>query len=123
MDGPLTFLCLPVYIRIKIYRLGGLVQCCPIDLSFESAIERAMSYPGLPRLCRFPQLQLKGSKTFQLDLRPGLECFCPPLPHQLLYVSHAIHDEVLPLMYGENMFKVSLKKNDLPNHNLNSLWV
>lgn len=57
------------------------------------------------------------------DLPPGLECFCPPLPHQLLYISHVIHDEVLPLLYGENRFKVSPKKNDLPNHHLNSLWV
>ncbi len=127
MDSPPTLLLLPVYVRIRIYRLCGLTRPCPIDLNFEGVRQRWISIARATttrfidtRECRCRSQQYR--RSFDDSLPPGLECFCPPIPFQLLRVSHAIHDGVASILYRENQFKVSRQRNDLPDHHLMKLW-
>lgn len=128
MDHSPTLLGIPINIRIKIYRLCDIVRPCPIDLDFEGvrkrriAIERATRNSDRLRPCRYQRLRRTAPRVRQLNYLSGLRCFCPSLPHQLLYASHAIYDEVMPLLYGENEFRVSPWENDLPGHQLKVLW-
>lgn len=128
MDNSPTFLKLPLSIRIKIYRLCDIVRPCPIDLNFEGvrrrwiAIERATRHPDTVRVCRYQQLRRTARRGPQPDYPSGLRCFCPSLPYHLLYASHAMYDEIMPLLYGENGFRVSPWKDDSPEHPLKVLW-
>ena len=128
MDGKtVTLLLLPIKIRIKIYSYCGLIRPCPIDLNIESVRQRwsahdlATRYMGGLKIhyCQYTMIRsTTGSSHFDPDLPPGLECFCPSLPHQLLRVSRAMHLEAETVLYGMNQFKVS---RYLPGDNLKVL--
>lgn len=105
---------LPVLIRIDIYKLCGLVRPCPIDLNVE-AVRQQWSATDLAtreinsfaiHQCHYVMMH-STHKFFDPGLPPGLECFCPSLPHQLLLVCRMMHLEVETVLYGLNQFKVS----------------
>ena len=110
-----TLLSLPVKVRVKIYRYCGLIRPCPIDLSVEAIRQQWSAHDLATRKsrclkvhhCQYQMMRSTVSQTFDPDLPPGLECFCPSLPHQLLRVSKAIHWEIETVLYGMNQFKVS----------------
>lgn len=110
-----TLLSLPIKVRLKIYRYCGLIRPCPIDLNIE-AIRQQWSAHDLAKRdsiglmvhhCQYQMMRSTVSQAFDPDLPPGLECFCPPLPHQLLRVCKAIHWEIETVLYGMNQFKIS----------------
>ena len=128
MNDQPTFLRFPLSIRRKIYRLCSLTRPCPIDFNFEGErqrwieVARATNPLAIAQCCQYQQLRSQARLTIGFPLSPDLQCFCPPLPHQLLYVCRGVYNEVISLLYGENQFKVSPTKNDLSNHNLEVLW-
>jgi len=128
MDNSPTFLRIPLYIRIQIYRLCNIVRPCPIDLNFEGvrrrwiAIEHATQNSERLCVCQYQRLRGPARRSPQPNYSSGVRCFCPSLPHQLLYASHAIYDEIMPLLYGENEFRVLPSKEDSPGHQLKVLW-
>ena len=111
------FLDLPVSIRRRVYILAGLARFCPIDLNLEEARrdkyhQEALSTRSVsqqtnlfPELCHYYERRILGNNLFSGD--DCLNCICPPLPYQLLYVSHSISDEVSPILYSENAFRLS----------------
>ena len=110
-----TLLSLPISARVKIYNHCGLIRPCPIDLNIE-AIRQQWSAQDLATRrstclkvhhCQYQMMRSTVSQTFDSDLPPGLECFCPSLPHQLLRVSKAMHWETEAVLYGMNQFKTS----------------
>ncbi|KAI1245461.1 hypothetical protein MGN70_012351 [Eutypa lata] len=124
-----SFLDLPYQIRYRIYLLSGLVRFCPINLNQEGP--RAHAQRHLVRnpnevsdddmdteyVCFFESRRFMG-KCYEDDCVPG--CKCPPLPSALLYVSRAVSEEVLRILYSENVFTIG--RSDLwglkPLHNL-----
>lgn len=130
MESPPTFLQLPISIRTQIYRACGLIRPCPISLNYEGvrqrwiAIDLATHYRYTFRgesRCVYLQQRSKRGKRFEDDLPPGLECFCPSIPVSMLLISHALHDEAVRMLYGENQFKISRLDHDLPDHHLKAL--
>ena len=117
MAEPLSFTDLPRKIRIRIYTLSGLVRFCPIDLNKEGDRQKA-------RL-RVPRVRSQlADRGFPLDTtwhchyvrrkrgggppsKRGLECFCPALPLHLLFLCRSIHNEIVPILYGQNKFKLT----------------
>lgn len=128
MDGKsFTLLLLPIRIRIKIYHYCGLIRPCPIDLNIEPIRQRWSAHDLATRQitclkvhhCQYLEMRLTtGMKTFDSHLPPGLDCFCPSIPHELLRVSRAMHLEAETVLYGMNQFKVS---RHLPGDNLEVL--
>ena len=111
-----TLLLLPIDVRVKIYKYCGLIRLCPIDLNIKAIRQQWSAHDLATRKstcfmvhhCQYQMmLATTGMKTFDSDLPPGLECFCPSLPHQLLRVSKAIHWETETVLYGMNQFKIS----------------
>ena len=103
-----SFLDLPYQIRHRIYLLVGLVRFCPIDLNQEGPRVRHYLRNGdeylnyISRyLCYFESRKFKG-KDWRIETRP--DCHCPPLPFSLLYICHAISEEVSRVLYSENSF-------------------
>ncbi|KAL6721492.1 hypothetical protein ACLMJK_000596 [Lecanora helva] len=127
---PTTFCSLPSDIRTRIYSYCGLIRTCPIDLNVESLrqswvadhlAKRRLHHPYHPREhhCQYPEMRKRyGTGILDDKLPPGLDCFCPPLPHQLLRVSRAMCLEVENVLYGMNQFRVS---RHLPGASLNVL--
>lgn len=116
MDSSHVLLRLPLDVRIRIYRFCGLIRSCPIDLNLEGVRRqhRATYFTKTffcpeHHHCRYPAYS---------SLPPSLECFCPSMPLHLLLVSHAFYDELFPILFGENQFKVSWQKSDLPDYHL-----
>lgn len=116
MDSSHILLRLPLGVRIRIYRFCGLIRSCPIDLNLEGVRRqhRATYFTKTffcpeHHHCRYPAYS---------SLPPSLECFCPSMPLHLLLVSHAFYDELFPILFGENQFKVSWQKSDLPDYHL-----
>ena len=111
-----TLLSLPINVRVKIYKYCGLIRPCPIDLNFEAIRQQCSAHDLATRrsscikvhYCQYQTMRATaGMKTFDSGLPPGLECFCPSLPHQLLRVSKAMHWEIETVLYGMNQFKIS----------------
>lgn len=122
------FFRLPIHIRIKIHRLCGLIRLCPIDLNFENVRQRWISIHRarqsiIPRShrCRFPRRHAPGL-NFDTNLPEGLDCFCPPIPLQLLSVCQAFHDEAENVLYTRNQFKSLRHEDELTDHPLKILW-
>lgn len=127
MDGKSsTLLLLPINIRIEIYQYCGLIRPCPIDLNTEPIRQRWSAHDLATRHiscfkvhhCQYLEMRSTTGRSFDTDLPPGLECFCPSIPHQLLRVSRAMHLEAETVLYGMNQFKVS---RHLPGDNLEVL--
>ncbi|KAK8118184.1 uncharacterized protein PG998_006465 [Apiospora kogelbergensis] len=105
--GAASFLHLPYQYRYRIYILAGLVRFCPINLNQEGL--RACHYRDKDNIdgdyaCFYESRRFLG-KGYAIDCIAG--CQCPPLPFNLLYVSRAISEEVLRIMYHGNSFTVS----------------
>ena len=127
---PLLLL-LPIHVRKQIYLYCGLIRPCPIDLNIESVRKRWAADDRATRdlstyyrkhHCQYDLMRrttyYDGTIAFDTDLPPGLECFCPSLPHQLLRVCRAMHVEIETVLYGMNQFKAS---RHLPGDNLKVL--
>ncbi|CAK7213027.1 hypothetical protein SBRCBS47491_001663 [Sporothrix bragantina] len=103
----ISFLHLPYNIRRRIYILAGLVRFCPINLNQEG-IRSGQLCTGAKTItgyaCFYVGRRFLGN-TFGIEDVPV--CECPPLPVALLYVSHAISDEVSQILYSENSFTIS----------------
>ena len=109
---PISFLGLPPHVRARVYRFAGLTRGCPIDLVNESNrhdhLKRTPNSLTIGwELRRFHPME--SPFITQTYSRP---CLCPSLPYQLLRVCRAIYDEVLPILYSENVFKLILKCNE-----------
>jgi len=104
----LTFLDLPLLLRHKIYALAGLVRPCPIHF-VEGGIRKDLLrqldpswYRDDPEdWCWYPK---RRRGLAERNNSADLECFCPALPAQLLYVSKGIHREVENVLYSQNRF-------------------
>ena len=130
MDAPPLLFRLPIQIRVEIYKLCGLIRQCPIDLNFENGRQRWITFTrsntrrgfsSRAYRCKFLQTPKTGMSSGNLP--GGLECFCPTVPHQLLLVSRATHDEVESILYGENQFKTIYHPSSPRGHSLNVLWM
>ena len=122
---------LPVHLRIEIYKLCGLIRQCPIDLNFENVRQRWIAIARSPSIrfqpphghrCKFLQTPKTGMSSGN-NLPEGLECFCSPVPHQLLLVSRATYDEAESILYGKNRFKATCHRDNPRGHPLNVLWM
>ncbi|MCJ1259163.1 hypothetical protein MMC24_006999 [Lignoscripta atroalba] len=120
----LSFMHLPHKVRRQIYIFAGLVRVCPIDLNDEGRNKRdylrecADWCEGslgdgrenfnnrAAHVCFYRSMKLAGS-IFHYYNSDGFDCICEPrLPTQLLFISHAIHDEVSSILYSENKFRI-----------------
>ena len=116
MEMALSFLDLPQSLRVRIYTLAGFLRQCPIGFTCEGARRKLYKSPAW--YYSFPEencdyyYRLKQGYRWQPDeLR--LECFCSPLPWQLLHVSRTVHDEVERILYSNNRFKLTVKQDTL----------
>ena len=105
---PTSFLDLEPHIRDKIYRYSVVTRSCPIDLAKERGrCIRAEAYwlhwSRLPD-CRYMYHPEGASKPFLRNLA-GLECFCDPVPLQLLSCCSKMFQEVGTLFWSQNTFK------------------
>ncbi|CAK7211623.1 hypothetical protein SCUCBS95973_001178 [Sporothrix curviconia] len=102
-----SFLHLPYNVRRRIYILAGLVRFCPINLNQEG-IRAERLRTGAKEItgfaCFYMARRFFGNTFGQEDV-PG--CECAPLPVDLLYVSHAVSEEVSHILYSENSFTIS----------------
>ena len=106
---------LPLSVRLEIYALSRIVRRCPIDFIKEAERRKVLvrAFPNSSGLRRFqPYLDcLYNPHTHGRFFRRRLgcpECFCAPVPLQLLLSCRLIHDEVVPLLYGRNVFMLSI---------------
>ncbi|GAB0136165.1 hypothetical protein EsDP_00004477 [Epichloe bromicola] len=102
-----SFLHLPYRIRYRIYLLVGLVRFCPINLNQEAP--RAYHHRNKKDefsdyACFFESRKLMG-RLHERDCVPT--CRCAPLPVALVYISRAISQEVLRILYSQNSFTIS----------------
>ena len=119
----LSFLDLPYDVRRRIYVLAGLIRLCPIDMNREGQRtdkyrEDGSSFRTTGGKCYYPTKRFfGGAYEWRED---DLDCICPPLPHRLLYVSHAISKECSQILYSNNRFKICRSRHGAfsPLHNL-----
>jgi len=104
--------------------MAGLVRVCPISLNTEGAQADRAKYL---EECKYWWLfdeghrsldmnKLSGYRCFYRHKRfmnetinvssGGIDCICTPLPNALLRVSRVISNEVLSILYSENLFRV-----------------
>ena len=55
-------------------------------------------------------------RTYPLTYGRSGGCYCQPLPLQLLYLSHAIHQETVSVLYGQNKISVTCEKQPMLDH-------
>ena len=108
-----SFVDLPKDVRSTIYRYCHIVRACPIDLARESVQSwRTCKVYLQPTLAGSPrQARRVGTNYTECGNpeRPSASTHSP-LPVQLLRVCRAMHAEIIPILYGENIFKVRLLK-------------
>lgn len=116
-----SLLDLPFSIRRHIYVLSGLVRICPIDLNQEgarkvNADQKPSVFGNTQGECYYLNKRLF-DHSFEWH-EDDIDCVCPPLPTQLLYVSRAISKECSHVLYSENKFKIcrSRYRGFLPLH-------
>ena len=122
----LSFLDLPYGVRRSIYVLAGLVRRCTIDFNYQGINKDEYRW-RCGRRCRLSPSETKISSDLSIGHRceydahgfigayvgandEGIECICAPLPYQLFYVSRAVSDEVLSILYSENRFQICWQK-------------
>lgn len=109
-----SFLSLPQSVRFKVYEYAHLIRSCPINLATEGQrTTKADKIRKKPYTCRYHERRRHASETPNPEF---IDCLCFPLPHQLLHISKAIHDEVEALLYGLNTFSVSPFPMKSPDH-------
>ncbi|KAL9116858.1 MAG: hypothetical protein Q9187_006610 [Circinaria calcarea] len=105
MAKSLSFLDLPQNVRARVFHFTDLTRECPIDLTFEKVRLRLLRVQSdvepPPRICQFHAWKIRGTST---KYKYKAECYCPKLPVRLLRVSHLIYAEVIPILYGRNVF-------------------
>jgi hypothetical protein len=120
VNGP-SFLDLPYSVRHRVYVLAWLVRSCPIDLNREgerklNPDETLPSSLAIRGKCYYLNRKFLNlpSKWYEDDV----DCVCPPLPIQLLYVSRTISKECSHILYRENKFKICRSRHGgfLPLH-------
>lgn len=115
MDKTLSFLDLPRSLRVRIYTLADLIRQCPVNFTREGP--RAGLYNRYVRHHVFLEEDCHYYRSTCGHSSPihelGLECFCSPLPWQLLYVSRTVHDEVERVLYSHNRFRLTTKRDKL----------
>jgi len=120
----LCFVDLPPVVRRRVYIAAGLVRVCPISFNTEGAYAHRAEYFEENK---YWWLFDEGNRFVNMDQLPamrcyyrhkyfskmsinasshGIDCLCIPLPSALLRVSHAIYNEVLPILYSENQFRI-----------------
>ena len=129
-----SFADLPESVRLKIYHFCGIVRPCPIDLRAEGRqlkrrreLETKRIQQGWTAAHREEELEdsclyrirARGETPHDNIVRSASDCKCPPLPTQLLYVSRFVHDEIVPLFFGLNRFRVYYR-ND---YSFRLLWL
>ena len=123
LNSPVNFLHLPQNVRNKVYRLLRIKRPCHIDLLLESRRRRWMKDPRVREIfnqvMRTPSryrchiiLERARGLRYKEGSKVRLECFCPPLPLHLLYVCRTFYKDIVPLLYGDNTFKLRGREND-----------
>lgn len=107
----LSFLDLPYDVRHRVYVLAKLVRYCAIDLNSDPAIGEKDRTGYLGRSDREDYDDVGAFKCFTRnkvywDSGEASDCGCSPLPYRLLYVSRAVSEEVLSILYSENKFRI-----------------
>ena len=103
-ENGVTLLDLPSSVRHKIYRLAGIIRPCPIDIGTEGLRHRyIVSDPQ--KFCWYYPRPKENPWNLIHRGQGECSCFCEPLPMQLL-VCQRIRDELIPILYGENSFKL-----------------
>jgi len=97
MTRACSFLNLPYEIRLKIYKFSGLVRPCPIDLAWKPFGRTGPSQNRPSSYECYWRLRKRGITRFGKVNQEGRECFCPSLPVQLLSVSRAVNEDVVPI--------------------------
>ncbi|KAK7227043.1 hypothetical protein V2G26_015046 [Clonostachys chloroleuca] len=115
-QSSLSFLSLPYHVRKRIYFFADLVRECPITIlpPAPETVSSTASFPsGFPppppgftppitigpnlgAECRFRMLQRGQDRSVYASY---LECICPEIPRQLLYVSKALYTEISETIY------------------------
>ena len=109
----LTFLDLPAYIRIRIYRILGLVRPHPVDLQTPGVLIHIDEYhegsndygrrPGRPCI---PTRQGNTEDRYRFVGSVPFKCRCEDFPTNLLRVSRKVYQELLPLLWGLNELRI-----------------
>jgi len=120
----ICFMDLPPVVRRSVYIAAGLVRVCPISLNTEGAYAQRAEYLEenkdwwlFDEGNRFVDMeQLSAMRCYYRHKRfykmainassHGIDCLCIPLPSALLRVSRTIYNEVLPILYSENQFRI-----------------
>ena len=106
MAKSMSFLDLPPNVRARVFHFANLTREWPIDLSFEGLTWNARQRSsGYTQDCHFHARKIRGISTNINN--DAAVCSCPKLPVSLLRVSRQIHAEVIPILYGQNVFKAS----------------
>ena len=98
-----SILDLPYDVRRRIYILAGLVRFCPINLNQEGLRKSNLALQAEDSSCFYYARRFLG-KWYGWD--HVVSCRCDPLPVSLLFVSHAVNEEVLSILYSENAFTI-----------------
>ena len=109
-----AFFDIPKEIRLQIYRFCNIVRVCPIDLA--GVVRRHRSKCNVVE----NSLRLQESRHGGRICGEYTECWTgvtymdhglhSPLPVQLLRVCRVMCDEITPILYGENVFKIKLQQ-------------
>lgn len=122
-----TFLDLPYHVRRQIYLYAGLVRKCPIDLNSPKSSDQDGEYISgddegfhnhqsntAPYKCLD-----RNNWLWHLDrdlINDSSEsvhgCHCEPLPSQLLFVARRVYNDVVPIIYSQNRFTVSVNHHN-----------
>ena len=117
----INFLSLPYQVRKQISLLAGVVRFCPVNIATKNmrTLHRVID-PFEASITETIQQRLNSSCPYRLKIfkymstqnttgiNKDAECICPPLPYQLLRVSHQTSLEIFDLLYSQNKFKVDL---------------
>jgi hypothetical protein len=102
MSRSISFLDLPLLVRLKIYSYSGWLRPCPIELvPVETQPVAPGSYPAEQPDCLYRQRKA-GHERSRNSSQP--DCICPKLPTQLLFVSRAIHADAFLVFHSQNKF-------------------
>lgn len=106
---PKSFLDPDPHIRDKIYRYSGVTRPCPIDLNNEyirwaRVKDFRQRHPDLAECEHTPYPEDVRLSAPRLPSPPGPQCFCDPIPVQLLSCCQTIFREVGILFWSQNAF-------------------
>ena len=120
MAPRITFLDLPKRLRERIYRECGLRRPCLINVMTETVRQRVITQAGLDHFSGCFHLVQPRCLVRPL-LVPGVPCVHGSIPQQLLLVCRLFHEEILPILYGENKFQ--FRRRRLSNKDEDSKWM